>query len=78
MVEVAHSSGLRALLQPGNASLSLQDATNALRAAGGDERVSGLLGLMGADLGLGLAQVQELRDAVADFRQDAGGQRCMA
>ena len=69
VVEVTRSPGLQSLLQPGTAQLSLQEATGALRAAGGDPRVKGLLALLGGQTGMGLAQVQELRDAVADFRQ---------
>ncbi|EFN58740.1 hypothetical protein CHLNCDRAFT_34059 [Chlorella variabilis] len=73
VVEVTRSPGLQSLLQPGTAQLSLQEATGALRAAGGDPRVKGLLALLGGQTGMGLAQVQELRDAVADFRQAAAG-----
>ena len=49
--------------------MELQKAVKALKVAGGDERVLGLFALVG-DLGkeAGLAQVQELRQAVQAFR----------
>lgn len=69
MREVARPGGLQALLAPAAAQLPLHKAVEALRAAGSDEHVAGLLALAGDQLGLGLAQVQELRDAVIHFRQ---------
>ncbi|GAB4815409.1 hypothetical protein N2152v2_002455 [Parachlorella kessleri] len=68
------SGGLQALLSKSRPKLELQKAVRALKVAGGDERVVGLLALVG-DLGkeAGLAQVQELRQAVQAFREKAQG-----
>lgn len=38
------------------------------RAAGGDERCKGLLALLSDKQRIGVAQLQELRGAVADFK----------
>jgi len=46
---------------------TLRDALDAVEAAGDDARVKVLLARVGED-GLGLANVQEIRDAVANFR----------
>lgn len=48
-------------------TLTMQELVDALEAAGQDERVSGLIARLGIG-GLGIAQVQELREAIADFR----------
>lgn len=46
---------------------SLRDMVDALERAGRDDRVSGLIARLGA-APLGMAQIQELRDAIARFR----------
>lgn len=48
--------------------LELAAVVDALQAAGDDTRVVGLLALLGGAAGLGLAQTQELCDAVSAFR----------
>ena len=69
LAEHVGPKGLQALFQQGGA-LPLARVVEALRAAGEDERVVGLLALLGGPGGsMGLAQVQELRDAVSHFRQ---------
>lgn len=71
--------GLRALLSPGAPKpLQLSAVVDALRAAGDDERVKGLLALLGSQPAGGLAQVQELRGAVAEFRWVASVSRQLA
>ncbi len=61
-------------LLAGNA-LRLRDVVEALERAAGDDRVDALVARLGGS-GLGLAQAQELRDAVAAFR--AAGKRAVA
>lgn len=51
----------------GSSGPTVRDIVEALEKAGGDTRVVGLLGRLGASTG-GLAQVQEVRDAVIRFR----------
>jgi len=65
--------GLSQLLFP--APMSLADALGALERAGNDARVTGLVARIG-DSSMGLAEVQELRDAIAAFR--AKGKRAVA
>lgn len=73
VAEHVSGRGLRALLSPGaRKPLQLSAVVDALRSAGEDERVKGLLALLGAQPAGGLAQVQELRSAVAEFRRRAG------
>ncbi|KAL4457967.1 hypothetical protein ABPG75_012832 [Micractinium tetrahymenae] len=74
VVEHARPNPLAPLLDPQHrGTLELGQLAEALRAAGDDGRVKGLLALLSAaEGGLGFAQTQELRDAVADFRQRAG------
>ena len=67
------SSALSKLLFPGRPPL--RDVLNALERAGDDPRVSGLVARFG-DGEMGLAEAQELRDAVAAFR--AKGKRAIA
>lgn len=68
LVEKQHG-GFQSLLAAGKPKLELHKAVSALKAAGTDERVVGLLGLIGPLGGeAGLAQVQELRQAVLGFR----------
>jgi protease IV len=47
---------------------SLRDVLDALDAGAGDPRVKGLLARLGGGDAIGLAQIQELRDAIAAFR----------
>lgn len=73
LVEHVRPNPLAALMgQGGPGVLQLSKVTEALRAAGDDARVHGLLALIGSTQGgagvTGLAQMQELRDAVAEFR----------
>lgn len=69
VAEHVSGRGLRALLSPGTPKpLQLSAVCEALLAAGDDPRVKGLLALLGAQPAGGLAQVQELRSAVAEFR----------
>lgn len=70
VVEHARPGPLGSLLDPQHrGTLQLGQLTEALRAAGDDGRVKGLLALLSAaEGGLGFAQTQELRDAVAEFR----------
>ena len=63
--DAPHNAGLLALLQPH--ATSLRDAIGALDKAGRDPRVKGLLLRIGGG-DLGLAQTQELRDAISAFR----------
>ncbi|MEX0808912.1 MAG: signal peptide peptidase SppA [Dongiaceae bacterium] len=56
-------------------SLTLHDLVEALHEAADDDRIAGLIVRVNGS-GLGLAQIQELRDAVAAFR--AGGKRAVA
>lgn len=75
IVEFAKPRSLAALLDPGHDSLQLSAVAEALREAGSDTRVRGLLALVGgggSGAGLGFAQTQELRDALAEFRRRAG------
>ena len=73
VAEHVSGRGLRALLSPGaRKPLQLSAVVDALRSAGEDERVKGLLALLGAQPAGGLAQVQELRSAVAEFRWGRG------
>ncbi len=65
--------GISRLLFP--AGLSLADTLGALARAGDDPRIKGLVARIG-DGNMGLAQVQELRDAIAAFR--AKGKRAVA
>ena len=67
------SSALSKLLFPGRPPL--KDVLDALERAGNDARVAGLVVRIG-DGELGLAQAQELRDAIAQFR--AKGKRAVA
>lgn len=68
VVEEPPPKGLQALLaQQGRRPLQLAAAVDALRAAGGDGRVKGLFALIGQH-GMGLAQIQELRNAVGEFK----------
>src|ERR1041384_2685 len=57
--------GLSRLLLP--SAMSLHDALSALEKAGNDPRVKALIARVG-DGGMGVAETQELRDAVAAFR----------
>jgi protease-4 len=63
--EAAPANPLTRLI--GEDRLSLRDAIEALERAGGDSRVKGVIARVG-DGEFGLAQVQELRDAIAAFR----------
>ena len=67
------SSALSKLLFPGRPPL--KDVLDALERAGNDARVAGLVARIG-DGELGLAEAQELRDAIAQFR--AKGKRAIA
>ena len=67
------SSALSDLLFPGRPTL--KDVLDALERAGSDARVTGLVARIG-DGELGLAEAQELRDAIARFR--AKGKRAIA
>ena len=74
VAEHVSGRGLRALLSAsGRRPLQLSTVVEALAAAGDDERVKGLLALIGAQPAEGLAQVQELRGAVAEFRWGPAG-----
>eukprot|EP00891_Asterochloris_glomerata_P004635 jgi/Astpho2/4635/Aster-00207 len=53
-------------------SLHLPQVVHALKEAGKDSRVKGLVGIMGSQPAGQMAQIQELRDAVLRFRRDAG------
>lgn len=59
--------GLQTLVAQGRKPLALRQVVGALREAGGDERVKGLVALLGAQ-SMGMAQIQELRGAVAEFK----------
>lgn len=65
------TGGLQKLLQQGKGQLPLAAAVKGLHKAADDPRVRGLLGVLGPLDGVGLAQVQELRDGVAAFRAGA-------
>jgi protease IV len=65
LAEGAHEDRLLRLLL--GAEPTLRDVLDAIETASGDPRVKGLLARVGEDE-LGLAKVQELRDAVAAFR----------
>ncbi len=65
--------GLSQLLFP--SGMSLADTLGALSKAGDDPRVEGLVARIG-DGGMGFAEIQELRDAIAAFR--AKGKRAVA
>ena len=67
LVEHAPPLRLQSLLG-GPTPLPLSKVVDGLAAAGGDARVQGLLALLGGQAGLGLAQLQELRDAVREFK----------
>ena len=63
--------GLHSILPGARSQLALSQVVEVVRAAGSDVRVGGLLGLLSsqAEGGMGLAQVQEVRDAVTEFRR---------
>ncbi len=63
--EVTSTDGVARLL--GGEQSSLRDVLDGLEGAGNDPRVKGLFVRIGSDE-IGMAQVQELRDAVAAFR----------
>jgi len=65
--------GLSQLLFP--SGMSLADTLGALSKAGDDPRIKGLVARIG-DGGMGFAEIQELRDAIAAFR--AKGKRAVA
>ena len=69
----APSDALSQFLFPGRPPL--KDVLDAIEKAGGDARVKGLIARIG-DGEMGLAQAQELRDAIAAFR--AKGKRAVA
>ncbi|HVA12888.1 MAG TPA: signal peptide peptidase SppA [Stellaceae bacterium] len=69
----AAASGVQRLLFPNR--LSLIDALSTIERAQNDPRVTGLVARIG-DSDMGLAQVEELRDAIAAFR--ATGKRAIA
>jgi protease-4 len=69
----APAQGVQNLLFPGR--MSLIDALNTLERAGNDPHITGLVARIG-DSDMGLAEVEELRDAVAAFR--AKGKRTVA
>ncbi len=66
-------SGVERLLYPNR--LTLIEALETIERAGNDSRVTGLVARIG-DSNMGLAEVQELRDAIAAFR--AKGKRAVA
>jgi hypothetical protein len=63
---------VQALLGTARPRVELSRLVAALSSAGADPRVRGLVGVLGVlgdtGAGVGLAQVQELREAVAAFR----------
>ncbi len=63
--DTAGDGGLSQILFP--SGMSLADTLDAIERAGSDPRVKGIVARIG-DSGMGLAQVQELRDAIAAFR----------
>ena len=69
----APAHGVQNLLFPGR--ISLIDALNTLERAGNDPHITGLVARIG-DSDMGLAEVEELRDAIAAFR--AKGKRAVA
>jgi protease-4 len=69
----APDSGVERLLYPNR--MTLIEALNTLERAGNDSRVTGLVARIG-DSDMGLAEVEELRDAIAAFR--AKGKRAIA
>jgi len=69
----APDSGIEHLLYPNR--LTLIEALNTIERAGNDTRVTGLVARIG-DSNMGLAEVEELRDAIAAFR--AKGKRAVA
>ena len=66
-------SGIERLLYPNR--LTLIEALNTIERASNDSRITGLVARIG-DSNMGLAEVQELRDAIAAFR--AKGKRAVA
>jgi protease IV len=66
-------SGVERLLYPNR--LTLIEALDTIERAGNDSRITGLVARIG-DSNMGLAEVQELRDAIATFR--AKGKRAVA
>lgn len=71
--DAAPGRGLEQLVAPSR--MSLIDALDTLRRAGDDPRIAGLVARIG-DSGMGFAEVEELRDAIAAFR--AKGKRAVA
>ena len=69
----APDSGIERLLYPNR--LTLIEALDTIERAGNDSRVTGLVARIG-DSDMGLAEVEELRDAIAAFR--AKGKRAVA
>jgi protease IV len=69
----APDNGIERLLYPNR--LSLIDALNTIQRAANDPRITGIVARIG-DSDMGLAEVEELRDAIAAFR--AKGKRAIA
>ena len=78
LVECKSPSSLLSSAAGYRGELPLSHAVRAIHHAASDQRVAGLLGLIGILGGVSLAQVQELRDSVVEFRcascRPGGGQ----
>lgn len=78
VAEHPSGKGLQALLlREGRPPLQLSSVVQTLTAAGEDYRCKGLLALLGSQP-MGIGQLQELRGAVAAFKERAGGRAVTA